>query len=198
MNIKKPRKYNLSNRSKAAEKTAENIISAIGKLWLKYSIHDITLDMIADLSGVNVRTILRKYGSKDGLLEAALQHDVAGIQSIKDQAVAGDVENIVSVLMEEYELTGMAGIRTLAIENDLPLAGKILQKGRLIHKKWCERVFAPYLNPDDSEKKDILLGAFYAATDIYKWKLLRIDLKYDKDQTQKIFIETLKSLTKTV
>jgi hypothetical protein len=41
-----------------------------------------------------------------------------------------------------------------------------------------------------------MLGAFYAATDVYKWKLLRNDLGYSEEETEKIFIKTVRGIIK--
>lgn len=130
MKSKAVRKYAMTNRSKAAEQTAQDIIRVLGELWMEYSLHEITLELIAERSGVTTRTILRKYGSKEGIFAAAMKKDPAGIQSIKSQAIPGNIKSIASVLMQEYELTGMASVRTLAIEHDMPFAAKILRKGR--------------------------------------------------------------------
>jgi len=197
MKIKQARKYEMRARSQAAEKTSKNIMTALGQLWLERSIHEITLEMIAEKAGITVRTILRKYGSKEGLMEASMKSDPAGINAIKDEAQPGNIEQIVSTLMKEYEYTGMAGFRTLAVEKEFPMAARVLKKGREMHTKWCEKVFADFLPEKNTKKYNVMLGAFYAASDVYKWKLLRIDLGYSKEETEKIFIKTLRALTKT-
>ncbi len=194
MNLKPTRKYNMSVRTKNAKATEKNILKATGALWIEYPIREITLEMIATKAGVTERTILRKFGSKEELYEAAIQHDVAGIQSIKDQAKIGDVENAVEVLMKEYTLTGLAAIRTLAVEFEFPIAAKILKKGRESHKAWCERVFSPFLPPDTHPKYPLYLGAIYAATDVNKWKLLHRDLGYSEKKTASIFKITIASI----
>ncbi len=195
MNISNSRKYTMTTRAESAAQTKEQIIKVIGELWLKYSIHEITLEMIAKKAGVTVRTILRKYGSKERLFEAAVSSDAAGIEEGKDVAEVGNIEQAVSVLMKDYELTGAAVIRTLAVEAELALARKILKRGRVSHKNWCARIFAPYLPKKADKDYQIMLGAFYAATDVYKWKLLRKDLGYSKQETEKIILQTLYGLT---
>ncbi len=194
MNYKTKRKYNMSVRKKKAEATEKDILRATGELWIDHPIRDITLEMIAHKAGVTERTILRKFGSKDELYEAAIQHDVAGIQSIKDQAEPGNIENAIQTLMKEYTLTGLAAIRTLAVEFEFPIAAKILKKGRDSHKAWCERVFSPFLPPNTHYKYALYIGAIYAATDVNKWKLLHKDLGYSEKETASIFIITLESI----
>jgi len=196
MKIKTTRKYEMSVRSKAAEMTSEEIIRVVGELWIKYSIHEITLQMVAQNAGVTVMTILRKFGSKEGLFEAAIKTDTAGIQDVRRESQAGNISQSISILMKEYEYAGLAVIRTLAIENDLPVAAKILKKGRELHMEWCLRIFAQYLPESNDKEYRIMLGALYSATDVYKWKLLRIDLGYSKEETEKIFIKTVRGIIK--
>lgn len=196
MKLKPTRNYTMVIRAKAAEMTSEEIIRVVGELWMKYSIHEITLQMVAQNAGVTVMTILRKFGSKEGLFEAALKTDTAGIQDVRKESQAGNIYQTISILMKEYEYTGPAVIRTLAVENDLPIAAKILRKGRELHKEWCQRIFAQYLPASTDKDYQITLGAFYAATDVYKWKLLRIDLGYSKEETEKIIIKTVRGLIK--
>lgn len=184
----------MKHRAEKAQNTANDIMKVLGDLWLKHSIHDITLDMVAEEAGVSVRTILRKYNSKEGLFEAALDKDVAGIQAIKDEAVPGDIYQAVDLLLKEYQFTGDAAIRTLALENELPIAGRILNVGRKMHTQWCERVFAEYLPSKKSKNYSTSVGAFYAATDVYNWKLLKHDLKFSNEEIREILINTLQGL----
>jgi AcrR family transcriptional regulator len=195
MKLKKPRPYSMTNRADSTAQTSKTILIALADLWLEYSIHEITLDRIAVKSGITTRTILRKYGSKEGLFEAAMLEDVTGIKSIKEEAQIGNIPQIVSTIMKEYEATGKAAIRTLAAENELPIAGKILQHARQMHTTWCARVFEPFLPLKVDANYPILLGAFYAATDVNKWKLLRLDLGFSVTETESIFITTLQGLS---
>ena len=196
MKLKTTRKYDMGVRAKAAEMTSEEIIRVVGELWMKYSIHEITLQMVAQDAGITVMTILRKFGSKEGLFEAAIRTDTAGIQDVRKESQAGNISQAISILMKEYEYAGLAVIRTLAVENDLPVAAKILKKGRELHREWCQRIFAQYLPASNDKEYKIMLGAFYAATDVYKWKLLRIDLGFSKEETEKIFIKTVRGIIK--
>lgn len=65
-----------------------------------------------------------------------------------------------------------------------------------MHTLWCKHVFAPFLPNEDHPDYTILLGALYVATDVNKWKVLRKDLGYSRAETEKIFIHSLKALTK--
>jgi AcrR family transcriptional regulator len=194
MKLKMTRKYEMGVRAKAAELSSEEIIRVVGELWMKYSIHEITLQMVAQNTGVTVMTILRKFGSKEGLFDAAIRNDTSGIQDVREKAQAGNIFQAISILMTEYEYAGPAVIRTLAVENELSVAAKILKKGRELHGEWCQRIFAQYLPTSNDKEYQLMLGAFYAATDVYKWKLLRKDLGYSEEETVKIFVKTVRGL----
>ncbi len=86
MNIQGSRKYEMKARSASAAQTEAKILKAAGELWMKYPLHEITLERIAEKAETTVRTILRKFGSREGVFEAAIGQDVAGIEAIKDAA----------------------------------------------------------------------------------------------------------------
>jgi Bacterial regulatory proteins, tetR family len=196
MNMKSSRKYTMTSRAESTAQSANEIIRVIRELWVKHSIHEITLEMVAKNANLTVRTILRKYGSKEGVFEAAIRYGTPDIRSFRDEAQVGDIALAVSLLIKEYEYMGAAVIRTLEAENELSIAAKILKKGRLTHKTWCAHIFGPYLPKKTDKNYSTMLGAFYAATDVYKWKLLRKDLGYSKTETEEILLKTVQGLTK--
>ncbi len=180
-----------------AESTAGNnrkIIEVTADLWTKHSLHEITLEDVAAAAGVTVRTILRKYGSKEGLFEACIESDGANMELNRNRVEEGDVEAALNVLMEDYEKYGDANIRTLTLEDSVPVAGKLLENGRKFHKQWCARVFAPFLPSPSHAMYNRRLHAFYAATEVYLWKLLRRDLHHSRVETENIFRELINGL----
>lgn len=179
--------YDNSNRQKKAEETKLEIIKALGNLWGQHSIIDITLEMVAEEAGVTTRTILRKFGSREGLMEASLAFDPAGISANRNEARVGDVDHILQTLLDNYEKIGEAALRTIFLESELEIARKIGARGRFIHKQWCERVFEPFLPDKDTAAYEIQLASFIATTEIYLWKLLRKDLKFSRKKTFSVF-----------
>ena len=179
--------YNNTNRQLKAEETKLSIIKAWGRLWAKYSINEITLEMIAEEADVTTRTILRKFGSKEGLMIDSLSYDPAEISNQRDLAKPGDIDDILNTLLSSYEQMGDAAIRTINLESELEIARKIGKKGRIQHRNWCIKVFAPYLPDPKSPDYEINLTSFIAVTEIYLWKLMRRDLKYSKNRTFSVF-----------
>jgi AcrR family transcriptional regulator len=165
-------------RADAAARTAREIQAAAVDLWRERSMDDITLQAIADRAGVTVQTVIRRFGSKEGVFSACIEEDAAGIVRDRDAAPVGDVARALDVLLTHYERDGDAVLRTLALEDRVKAAEALAAAGRAGHRAWCARVFAPFL-PDaaaDADAHRTRLDAFVAATDLFLWKLLRRDL----------------------
>lgn len=195
METKNPtRNYSMNNRSAAAARTGEKILDVTAGLWLRYPLTELTLERVAEESGVNIRTILRKFCSRDGLLEASMQHYATAHMSQRQLDVDGDILKALTILLDEYEMMGDAVFRTIQIQDDLAIAKKILEEGRRAHREWCGRVFQPYLPDAASSDYETFLLAFISATEVYLWKLLRRDLKLSYSQTRSIFLTTVEAL----
>lgn len=170
------RRYRMTTRAEAAAETARRILSAAVALWREQAMNEITLQAIADCADVSVQTVIRRFGSKEGVIEACIERDAAGIRTERARAPVGDVDAALSILLGHYERDGDAVLRTLALEDRVEAARATVEAGRVEHRAWCARVFAPYLPAPESDDVDQRLDAFVAATDLYVWKLLRRDL----------------------
>lgn len=181
------RAYTMTVRADQMARNERNILAAMVDLWLTAPIQEITLEHVAEKAGVTVRTILRKYGSKEGLMEACIKSDAVQVARTLHVPEPGNIPEILEILLNEYELMGPAVIRTIAMEEQFPFARKLLERGRFEHRRWCAEVFRPFLLGPHSEAYEIKLAAFIAATEIYLWKLLRKDLGQSREQTQRVF-----------
>lgn len=177
----------MTARAASTARTGREILDATAALWRERPIHELTLEAVAARAGVTVRTILRRHGSKEGLLEACIENDAGDTAALRDGAPVGDVAASLQLLVDDYERIGDAAIRTLAVEHQLPWAHRLLESGRRYHREWCARVFAPYLpEPADPDHQPMLL-ALIAATELYLWKLLRRDLGHTEAETRAVF-----------
>lgn len=180
------RGYRMAARARAAARTADGILAATAQLWRERPLDEITLAAIAERAGVSVRTVIRRFGSRNGVIAAGVEADASGIVAERDQAPAGDVEGALAILLTHYERDGDAVVRTLALEATVPEAKAIADAGRATHRAWCARVFAPHLPSPADDGYSIRLDALVAATDLYVWKLLRRDLGRSADEATKV------------
>lgn len=190
------RRYRQTARAEATRETGRRILQATGDLWRELPFDEITLQAIADRAEVSVQTVLRRYGSKEGVVEAVLAERTLGVRAHRDTAPAGDLDSALDVLLDHYEREGDAVLRTLAAEDRLEAARLIVATGRAYHRDWCARVFAPWLLPSEAGEHAARLDAFVAATDIYLWKLLRRDLGRSPESVRATFRALLDGLTR--
>jgi len=170
----KTRPYEQRARAEGSAATAARIREAALARFAEEAYEDVSLDALAEDAGVSVRTVLRRFGSKEGLFAAAAAEANERVRAFRDQAPVGDVPGAVANVVEHYERWGDAVMRVLAQEERVPAVRGPLEDGRTLHREWVERTLAP---------RDLV--AAIAATDVYVWKLLRRDLGLGVDETRR-------------
>jgi AcrR family transcriptional regulator len=185
---KQVRVYRQEARAEKTEATADEIVKAMVKeIRSVRRLSEITLEEVAAKSGVTVRTILRRFGSRDGLLEAAFESLRVEIEGQRPETRPGDMHAGLRALLAQYEAMGDLNIRALEQEDQIPLLHELLNHGRAMHRQWIEHVFGPEIEDSGPQDRERKITALYAATDVYLWKLLRRDLKLGKKETAIIF-----------
>ena len=174
------RSYTQKRRAKTTEATGERIVDSFLNRLLKHWYDEITLKEVAAEAGVTVQTLVRRFGGKGGLLKEAVAK-LAG--EINDQRVTSYEDPVVLVesLLDDYERTGDAVLRLLALEHRHEDLADLLDFGRSQHREWVVRTFP---GPLDREALDILV----VATDVYTWKLLCRDMGREREQYRDIVI----------
>jgi AcrR family transcriptional regulator len=189
------RPYRLRARAEGARERVERVMEAAIELWLERWYDEYTLQDIAERSGVSLSTIMRRFGSKEGLLAAVVASDRARSRvTDRDHIAAGDVDGAVGELIEEYERTGDAVMRNLALEERVPAIGEVVRVGRGIHQEFVARVFAPWLPARRGRAYDRRLAQFVVACDVYTWKLLRRDRGLSEKETERAMRDLLDRL----
>jgi AcrR family transcriptional regulator len=178
------RRYTMRARADAAEQTAERVMHAAITLWRAEPFEQITLQQIADEAGVSLSTVMRRFGSKDGLVEAVLLSDGVRTQAGRDAIAVGDVAAAVRMIVADYELNGDAVIRMLALEDRIDAVRRVVTAGRVAHERWVQRVFAPLLGPTGERRARTL--QLVVATDVYTWKLLRRDRQLAAEEVGRV------------
>jgi AcrR family transcriptional regulator len=176
MPLPKPsRTYRQGARAAAAEATATRILDAFERRVREDWFDQIRLEDVARDAGVAVPTIIRRFGNKDGLLEATWER--LGRRILERRSVAtGDIDAAVRVIVEDYELAGDLVVRALAQEDRHPAFKPVNDVGRASHYAWTAAVFSPWLDVLAPERRRRALDALVTATDLYVWKLARRDM----------------------
>jgi hypothetical protein len=133
--------------------------------------------------------VLRRFGSKAGVVQAAGEALRQRIISQRSQAPVGDIAGAVANLMEHYEATGDLTIRTLAQEQRHEVLRAFAEQGRTVHRAWVETTFGPFLDERSAAERDDLLTKLIVVTDISAWKLLRRDIGLGLEQTERAIMD---------
>jgi AcrR family transcriptional regulator len=174
------RPYRMRARAEAAAATRGRILRAVLELHVERFHDQITLDDIAGRAGVTGQTVLRHFGSRERLVEAAAEEATRVVVAQRAAAPVGDVVGAVENLLDHYEEWGRSALRLLAQEERFPQLRVVADGGRAAHYAWVERTFDPFL----AETSDAQLRAkLIALTDVFTWKLLRLDLGLDRAGT---------------
>jgi AcrR family transcriptional regulator len=166
------RTYRQTRRADASERTREAILDAARELFRADPQLDPSLDAVAARAGVSSRTVIRRFGSKEGLLEAAIAAGVEAAQATR-HAEPGDVEGAVRAIVAHYEAMGDDVMRWLSLADRLPVVRRVTQAGVESHYAWVEEVFAPDLDGLSRGERRARRAALATATDVYVWHLLR-------------------------
>src|ERR687894_221212 len=188
------RPYQMRARAEAAAETGRRILEAVVGLHTQRFFYQESLEDIAERAGVTVQTVIRRFGSKERLIEAATEMANRQVVRQRDQAPVGDIEGAVKNLVDHYEEWGDGVLRLLAQEERVPAFRSVTDAGRALHYQWVERTFAPLLAERTSKARRRLLAELIAICDVYFWKLLRRDLGLSREQTELAMRETILAL----
>ncbi len=190
------RGYEMTARAESTAQTAGRILDATTAAFWDQPADDLSLEVIAERAGVSVRTVIRRFGSKEQLLVAAADRERQRVVDQRASAPIGDVSGAVQVLMDHYEEFGEKVLRLLAAEAAVPGLRPIVEQGRDVHRRWCQRVFAPCLADLKGADRRRRLAQFVAICDVYTWKLLRLDAGLSRRSTEVALTEMLTPFTK--
>lgn len=179
--MKTTRSYTMRARAEQAEQTRTRIIRATVDLGGARPLAACTLPAIADRAEVSVQTVLRIFGSRDGLFDEVLEQTSREVVAERT-ADPDDVPASLAALADHYELRGDMMLLLLGQETWEPVAAQITNRGKRLHRDWVAVVFARTLDPLDASDRETATDLLVAATDVSVWKLWRRDLGRTRDE----------------
>ncbi len=190
----KSRSYTSPLRARAAQETKERILqAALARISVDYY-DDVTLEEIAGDAGVTVQTVLRRFGSKEGLVRAITESRTPGVTAQRDEAPAGDIAGAIANLVDHYESIGDLVMLLLRQEERVAPFAEVTAFGKAYHVTWIDRVFAPWLDERTGEERRVLHAQLLALCDTYMWYLLRRQQGLSREQAERALIEIVTGL----
>jgi AcrR family transcriptional regulator len=173
----------MATRTAAAEATRERILDAACEAFLASWYDEVTLRDLAAAADVALQTVVNHFGTKESLYGAAVERISDAIEARRYDVEPGDVEGAVAALIDDYDQTGDFTLRTLADEGRRAVVVAGLARGRRGHQDWVEHVFPAAFRGLRGAARQRRLAQLVAVTDVYTWKLLRLDKGLSRDQT---------------
>ena len=157
--------------------TERQILEAAGEIIATEDFDALSMRRVAAVAGVSLSTVVRHFGTKDALLTALVAQ--AGEDPERDelrmQMAPGDAAAAIDVVVADYEVAGRQLLHMLGQEHRFPALSELLDIGRRGHRRWVRWAFAPQLEGRRDAAAKQLEDLLVVATDVYTWKLLRID-----------------------
>jgi AcrR family transcriptional regulator len=193
------RTYRQKARARAAAATADRILDAAFQRFSQSLFDEVTLAAIATEAGVSEQTVIRRFGSKEQLFAAVGERERARIEAQRepDASEPASMAAAVRTLVGHYERDGRTMLNFLAQESRSPLIADVLADGRAVHAAWVERHCATSLGPTDGAARSERLAAAIVATDLYAWKLMRLDRGLSPREVEGVMVTLLEGLART-
>jgi len=164
--------------------SGERILAGARDLFKDRLYDQVSLEDVAGRAGVTVRTVVRRFGSKEQLFAMVAAERARDIRSKRAQTVAGDVLGAVRTLVETHEMRGDEVLHLLAQEPRTQAISERVQSGREFHQGWVNRVFSPLLVELPAAERRRKLAQLTAVMDVYVWKVLRRDLGLSRREVE--------------
>lgn len=187
------RPYRMGARADTAAATGEKILDAADAVFDQGPIDEFTLNAVAERAGVTVQTILRRFGTRNGLLIATLGR--TALRMGRDRRSPGeDTAAAMDMLIDHYDRFGDRILRLLAAEESNRALHTMVSSGRNYHRRWCEKAFRSALSDLRGAPRERRIAQLVAITDVYTWKILRRDRGLSNKQTKLAVWEMLEPM----
>lgn len=188
------RSYTMRARAEQAGRTRDRILDAVLSLVEEVPIAACTLPAVAECAGVSVQTVLRAFGSREGLFDAAIERSAPEMLAERP-ADPNDRRRTIEALIDHYERHGDGVLLLLGQESWEPAAARATTAGKRLHREWVEAAFADVLHDLAAPERLWAVDLLVAATDVYAWKLWRRDAGRSRSETVDRMLRLVTSVT---
>jgi AcrR family transcriptional regulator len=187
------RGYTKVARAEAEERTRIALLDAADDAFLCGPWEEASLEAIAGAAGFTKQTLLRHFGSKDGLLEKTLRRAIAEVEEQRLGAPAHDIAGAVENLLSHYETRGGRAMRSSNLSLEGPLAD-LGRRAREFHYDWVDHAFGTSLAAAESAQRGRLRAALITVCDVQSWWILSHDLGLPRAEVRATLILTISRL----
>ncbi|WP_336921924.1 TetR/AcrR family transcriptional regulator [Aquipuribacter sp. SD81] len=192
MDVKASRPYRMTARARAAERTGERVVDAMLERFSSTPYDRIRLEDVAADADVTVQTVVRRFGSKHGLLAATVERELSRLAADREDARGADARATVRSLVQFYEHHGLLILKLYAEAHQAPGVPELADRARAYHVRWCGDVFAgPIARVTTPTARAVRAAQVVALCDASTWRVLRVDGGLSARQTERAVLEML-------
>jgi len=180
-------------RAEGEAQTREALIDAADEAFLAGPWEQVSLEGVARAAGVTKQTLLRHFGSKDGLLKQVLGRATDEVEKQRLSVPRGDIAGAVDNLLEHYEIRGGRAMRSSNLDMDGALAD-LGRRAREFHYDWVGLAFGAWLTAATPAERRRLRAALIAVCDVHTWWILTHDLQLSRSEVRATLILTITRL----
>jgi AcrR family transcriptional regulator len=169
------RAYRQRSRAARSEANTERIMAAAVELFVELPFEQLTLARVAERAGVGLQTVIRRVGTKDGLVSAVGAWVGPQIMASRSVPPGAEADAVAAALSSQYERWGAFIERTVRQEDVSPALAAGARDGREAHRAWVEEVFADALRPLAARDRRRLRARLQGVCSLELWLVLRRD-----------------------
>lgn len=188
------RPYKQAARAQSTERTRQALLDAADEELYENRWRQASLEALAHKAGVTKQTLLRHFGSKDGLLLQALARSAMEVFNQRLDSPSTDVAEAVENLLDHYEAWAERSLRVGAWQRGPETLAKLSQLARQVHYNWVEHTFGQWLEPLPPQLRARRRAALIALCDVHTWWLLSHDLELPRAEIAATLIDAIEQL----
>lgn len=186
------RVYVQTARAAATERTGTRIADAMLERFAGLPYDQVRLEDVAHDAGVTVQTVLRRFGSKAGLMRTTVERELTRIVATRASADSDLPAVVIADLVAHYESYGALILKVYAEAGVIGTVDDVVAGGRAYHLAWCRHTFEQHLDPSaDPATRQRRLAQVTAACDATTWRILRLDSGLDAATTKLALTEMI-------
>ena len=136
------RPYRMTVRADAAQRTGERIVDAMLRRFAELPYDRIRLEDVAADAEVTVQTVIRRFGTKHGLLAATVERELTRLATERAAAVGKSAQATLHSLVRYYEDHGALILKLYAEADQAPGVPELASRARSYHVSWCRKAFS--------------------------------------------------------
>jgi AcrR family transcriptional regulator len=194
--MSRPRTYVKVARAQAERRTRTALLDAAERAFFAGTWDATTLEAVAEGAGVTKQTLLRHFGTKDGLLEQTFQRAYDCVLAQRMQTPGDDIEAAVENLLVHYDSVGDASLKIAAMRGG-QLITDLGRRARQLHYNWIDRAFGRWLAALPPHDRTHVRATLITICDVRAWDILINELGLSRAETKAALILSVRRVLST-